>query len=117
MQESYTLDRARLKQCREKLGITRMEASKRLGLSQPSYLRYENGTRNPSMQIMKLMAEMLNTSVNYLIGKTNSPKKDVYIVEMKKEPALFAVVEKCHSFDEDQLKRLKEYAVEIAKKK
>lgn len=114
---TYTLDRARLKERREKLGITRMEASKRLQLSQPSYLRYENGTRHPSLQILKLMADMLNTSVDYLIGESNSPKKDVYIVELKKDPALFAVVEKCHNFDKDQLKRLKQYAAEIAKQK
>ena len=41
--KSNTLDRNRLIACREKLGITKQEAAKRMQLSQPAYLRYESG--------------------------------------------------------------------------
>lgn len=45
--KSNTLDRHRLIARREKLGITKQEAAKRMQLSQPAYLRYESGERSP----------------------------------------------------------------------
>ena len=52
------LDKERLKECRLKLGITKQEAAKRIQISQPAYLRYEAGSRNPSIQIISKMAEV-----------------------------------------------------------
>ena len=55
------LDKERLKECRLKLGITKQEAAKRIQISQPAYLRYEAGSRNPSIQIISKMAEVFST--------------------------------------------------------
>lgn len=52
------LDKERLKECRLKLGITKQEAAKRVQISQPAYLRYEAGSRNPSIQTIAKMAEV-----------------------------------------------------------
>ena len=52
------LEKERLKECRLKLGITKQEAAKRIQISQPAYLRYEAGSRNPSIQIISKMAEV-----------------------------------------------------------
>lgn len=54
------LDKERLKECRLKLGITKQEAAKRIQISQPAYLRYEAGSRNPSIQIISKMAEVFS---------------------------------------------------------
>lgn len=48
-----TIDIERLKECRLKLGITKQEAAKRIQISQPAYLRYEAGTRQPSVQTIE----------------------------------------------------------------
>ena len=66
-----TLDIERLKECRLKLGITKQEAAKRIQISQPAYLRYEAGTRQPSVQTIEKIAEVFSTSADYLIGKTS----------------------------------------------
>ena len=50
-----TLDRKRLIKCREKLGITKQEAAKRMQMSQPAYLRYESGERTPSIHVIQVM--------------------------------------------------------------
>ena len=60
--KSNTLDRNRLIACREKLGITKQEAAKRMQLSQPAYLRYESGERSPSIHVIQMMANVLATS-------------------------------------------------------
>ena len=64
------LDINRLKECREKLGISKQETARRIGISQPAYLRYESGDRKPSLQTTKEIAKVLNTSVDYLIGES-----------------------------------------------
>ena len=110
-----TLDIERLKECRLKLGITKQEAAKRIQISQPAYLRYEAGTRNPSIQTISKMAEVFSTSIDYLIGKTNEATIDRAIIEKDKAPSLFLLAETCKNFDEAQLDRLLTYANELSK--
>ena len=94
-----TLDIERLKECRLKLGITKQEAAKRIQISQPAYLRYEAGTRKPSVQTIAKMAEVFSTSTDYLIGNTED-----------KNPSLFLLAKSCKDLNESQLKRILAYA-------
>lgn len=105
-----TLDIERLKECRLKLGITKQEAAKRIQISQPAYLRYEAGTRKPSIQTISKMAEVFSTSIDYLIGKTSEATMDRTIIEKDKAPSLFLLAETCKNFNESQLERLLAYA-------
>ena len=70
----------RLIASRKKIGISKMEAAKRIGISQPAYLRYEAGERTPSMPVIKEMANVFHTSVDYLLGNSESSEPDFYIV-------------------------------------
>jgi len=107
----------RLKECRLKLGITKQEAAKRIQISQPAYLRYEAGTRNPSIQTISKMAEIFSTSIDYLIGKTNDSTIDKTIIEKDKAPSLFLIAETCKNLNESQLAQLLTYAKELSKMK
>lgn len=104
------LDKDRLKECRLKLGITKQEAAKRIQISQPAYLRYEAGSRNPSIQIISKMAEVFSTSTDYLIGKSIDSAPNRIIVEQSKSPSLFSLIKTCQSLNVDQLARLTAYA-------
>lgn len=99
----------RLIKCRESLGISKMEAAKRIGVSQPAYLRYESGERTPSIQVIKEMANVFQTSVEYLRGETVSPKVTSYTINNTDSPELFALIEKYYATDQKQLKRLITY--------
>lgn len=89
---SYTLNCERLINCRKNLGITKQEAAKRMNLSQPAYLRYESGERSPSLHVIQFMANVFDTSVSYLTGKTNNPNPDSYLVRSENEPELFNLI-------------------------
>ena len=104
------LDKERLKECRLKLGITKQEAAKRIQISQPAYLRYEAGSRNPSIQIISKMAEVFSTSTDYLIGKSADSSPNRLVVEQSATPALFSLVETCKTLNAAQLMRLTAYA-------
>lgn len=104
------LDKERLKECRLKLGITKQEAAKRIQISQPAYLRYESGERNPSIQIISKMADVFSTSTDYLIGKSADSAPDRIVVERNESPALFILIETCKNLSTTQLTRLTAYA-------
>ena len=104
------LDRERLTECRKKLGISKQEASKRMKMSQPAYLRYESGDRHPSIHVIKTMADVLGTSVAYLTGESSDPMPDSYIVSSADEPELFHVVDLYKKNDPDTIKRIRSYA-------
>lgn len=110
------LNRERLIYCREKLGITKQEAAKRMQMSQPAYLRYESGERNPSIHVIQVMADVLATSVAYLTGQTDNPNPDSYLIKLDTEPELFHLVEKYKNSDIDMRNRLLSYLQKYTEK-
>ena len=103
------LDTARLVKCREKLGLSKQETARRIGVSQPAYLRYESGDRKPSIQVLKEIAKVLNTSVDYLIDATDSPTPSIIEVGKEDNKALFEIIERCSKMDSVQQERLLAY--------
>jgi len=113
---SYSLDRTRLINCREKLGITKQEAAKRMQMSQPAYLRYESGERTPSIHVIQVMADVLGTSVAYLTGQADNPNPDSYLVKLETEPELFQLIEKYRTSDIDMRNKLLSYLQKYTEK-
>lgn len=103
---------SRLAECRNRLGLTKQQAAEKLGMTQPTYLRYENGDRSPSVYTIKAIAEGLGTSVDYLTNKTDDPSPDCYIVRKDTNLDLFLLIERCQS-DNDLLSRLISYEQKI----
>ena len=108
-----TLDTKRLIEFRKKLGISKQEAAKRMDMSQPAYLRYESGQRIPSIHVIYVMADILGTSAAYLLGHTNDPKPNRYVVESKKEADLFEIVKLYNESDTATKSRLVAYVTEF----
>ena len=51
--------------------LTQREVAKRLGISQPSYIRYEKGKAEPSLENLVKLADLFDVSVDYLLGRTD----------------------------------------------
>lgn len=111
------LDLKRLIYCREKLGITKQEAAKRMQMSQPAYLRYESGERTPSIHVIQVMANVLATSTAYLTGKTDNPNPDSYLIRLDTEPELFHLIEKYKNYDVEMRNRLLSYLQKYTEEK
>ncbi len=43
--------------------------AEKLGISQPSYIRYESGTSEPTLENLTKIANILDVSVDYLLGR------------------------------------------------
>ena len=49
--------------------LTQREVAKYLSMAQPSYIRYENGTSEPSLETLVKLADLFDVSVDYLLGR------------------------------------------------
>ena len=99
----------RLKECREALGLNKVTAAKKLGLTQSGYVRYENGERKPTIQIIESMAATLGTSVAYLTGESNVSSPDRLVVLKDNDPILFEISNGFDSLNKLQKERLLAY--------
>ena len=106
--ERIELNRARLTECRERLGLSKQEAAKRMSMSQPAYLRYESGERTPSIHVVQTMADVLSTSVDYLLGNTNDNSPDSFLIRYSDDPILFKIIQN-YKNDESTRERLMAY--------
>lgn len=61
--------RERLLEQRKLYGFTQREMAEKLGISQPSYVRYENGTSEPTQENLVKIADIFDVSVDYLLGR------------------------------------------------
>ena len=60
-----------LKELRKDKGITQKEMAQRMGRSQSCYSDYENGVRNMPLVMLDLLADILGTSTDYILGRTD----------------------------------------------
>ena len=58
----------RIKQLREKAGLSQKALAERIGVSQQSINKYENHNIEPDIETLILIADTFDTSVDYLIG-------------------------------------------------
>lgn len=109
-------DTTRLSECRKHLGLTKQQAAAKLGMAQPTYLRYENGDRMPSEHVIRTIAEGFDTSVEYLTGKSDDPLPNYYVIKKETDEDLFLFIEKCKS-DSAFMGRMLAYAEKISNSK
>ena len=112
--ERIELNRARLTECRERLGLSKREAAKRMNMSQPAYLRYESGERTPSIHVVQTMADVLSTSVDYLLGNNDDDSPDSFIIRYSDDPILFEIIQN-YKNDESTRERLIAYFSKLKK--
>ncbi len=63
----------RLKELREKRGISQLKLAMDLGLTQNSVSRYESGMREADYKTLVALADYFNVSIDYLLERTDSP--------------------------------------------
>ena len=66
--------KTRIKDLREDADITQSEISNYLNISQVAYSYYELGKRNIPLELLCTLADYYNTSVDYLLYRTNQKK-------------------------------------------
>lgn len=61
----------RIRELREDHDMTQRQLAAILGLTQPQYFRYEQGYRDLPTDILIRLADLYQTSADYILGRTN----------------------------------------------
>lgn len=85
---------AKLKELRQKKGISQQALADAVGVSQQSVNKYENHNVEPDIHTLIALADYFDTSVDYLIGHTEVVRKieETTACDLNKEEA--ALLEK-----------------------
>lgn len=72
----------RLKELRKQAHLTQVELAKRLGIGQSSYADWERGKKNPTQENLIRLAQILNVSVDYLVGNSEEKSDELDNIEL-----------------------------------
>ena len=67
----------RLRDLREDRDWTQARLAQMLSMSQTGYSKYETGENDVPTQILIQLANIYSTSIDYLLGETQNPKRNV----------------------------------------
>ena len=65
----------RLRELRKARGISQLKLAMDLNTNQNTISRYETGEREPGITELISLADYFDVSVDYLIGRSNTPKR------------------------------------------
>lgn len=65
----------RIRDLREDKDMTQTQIARMLGMSQTGYSKYETGENDIPTQVLIKLAKFYKTSVDYLLGETDNPKR------------------------------------------
>lgn len=73
-----------LKKLRQERGISQQALAKAIGISQQSVNKYENHSIEPDIATLIVLSEYFDTTVDYLIGKTNEHGNNIRLSESER---------------------------------
>ncbi len=66
---------SRIRNLREDKDLSQTQMAKILGMSQTGYSKYETGENDIPTSILIKLAQFHKTSIDYLLGETDNPKR------------------------------------------
>ncbi|MBS6421289.1 helix-turn-helix transcriptional regulator [Streptococcus sp.] len=72
----------RLKELRKQAHLTQVELASKLGIVQSSYADWERGKKKPTQDNLVKIAQILNVSVDYLVGNLQETSDELDNIEL-----------------------------------
>ena len=98
-----------LKKIREIKGLSQTELAKRSGLQPSAVSHFETGRRAPSFDNLKRLADTLEVTTDFLIGREIDPTTS--------GPTLESIFRNAQEMEDDDRQKLAEFAEFLASKK
>ena len=76
----------RLSELRKKRQWSLQETADKLGIAKSTYAGYESGYREPSLHSFSQMANLFDTTIDYLLGRTKEHRDFIEITSLLESP-------------------------------
>lgn len=94
----------KLKEYRLRMGVTQNEIAFRLGMTQQTYSRYENGVNEPNLEILIKIADFFQVSIDDLLGRKCNVINIFYHDDKKKQ-----LLKELAEEDDDKIQRVADF--------
>ena len=100
-----------LKSLREAEGLTQEELANKLGLSRSRLASYEQGTREPTLELLEELGDYFNVDLDYLLGRTQKTTKIENLKSSKTSPVITTIAAHMDGISptEAELKQITDY--------
>ncbi len=102
----------RLKYLRERRGLMQKAVAVDLNIGNTTLSNYEKDISSPSPEMLVAIADYFNTSIDYLLGRTNNSAP--ISSSVKEEEKYISTV--CHNLNDENKKSLFDYAEYLSQK-
>ena len=72
----------RLKKLRKQVKLTQAQIAEKLNISQQAYASWEHGSKKPTQENLVKIAQVLNVSVDYLVGNSKDKSDELDNIEL-----------------------------------
>lgn len=72
----------RLKTLRKQVKLTQAQIAEKLDISQQAYASWERGAKKPTQENLVKIAQILNVSVDYLVGNSENTEDELDNIEL-----------------------------------
>jgi transcriptional regulator with XRE-family HTH domain len=96
----------RLKKTRDARGLSQADLAKKTGLQPAAVSHFETGQRSPSFDNLRKLADALEVSVDYLLGRIDEEKYGTGIAAAPRAQQLFRHAEKLSDENFDALEMM-----------
>jgi len=88
----------KIKELREEKQLSQLQLAEKLNLTQQAISLYEKGEREPSLEVIKNIADFFGVSTDYLLGKT-----DIRNYDKDEEEFKFAYHKEMEGLTDDEI--------------
>lgn len=103
----------RLRELREKTGISQKALSMLAGVSQSAINRYENDQTEATYELLVWFADYYDVSLDYILCRTNNPQGVLYACKTVEKKEMEQFVEACFDPSSPIGNRIKKQLVEL----
>lgn len=100
----------RLKELRKEYKMTQEGLANKLGLVRTAIANYETGRTNPDVETLNLIADIFNTTTDYLLGRTDIRESLCKVEELPKytyTPSERNILDEIHSLSPESQEEIK----------
>lgn len=104
----------KLRNLREKLGLSQKELTDRLNINRSTYARYETSSTQPDFDTLKKLADFFEVSIDYILGRENNlshqsqaEKDEAEFQAFINDPELEMWYKELPKSDEEELRKLR----------
>lgn len=98
----------KIKELREKSGMTQTELAEKVGVSKSVISAYEKGIRNPSHKVLELIADTFGVGLLYFFKRGYFANEDVTInitdLNSEQQKIIFSLINEFRRYNQNSLK-------------